>query len=164
MQTENIKFETVFDAIKHYQTEKGRLEETLRELRQKRSKLDDCAAIATADRMETANWRSKADETLKMIQHRVTQMQTQLSNLRETAERNHEAIRSFHAEVNINHACVSYFNLTWRIPFNLGERNVLLAHYRRHRETKNKKAYICSCQIQQHLSGPPYGPGSLGTA
>jgi flagellar biosynthesis chaperone FliJ len=99
MQSQNIKFETVFDAIKHYQAEKCRLEENLRELRQRRSNLDDYAAVATAEQVKTASWKSETAETVKMVQHRVAQMQTQLSQLRETSEKSHEAIRNLNVEV-----------------------------------------------------------------
>lgn len=99
MQSENIKFETVFDEIRHYQTEKGRLDEFLREIRQKRSKLDDSAAVVLAEQMNTTGWITKTTETLKMVQHRVAQMQTQMSVLRETSERGHETIKRFHGEV-----------------------------------------------------------------
>jgi len=99
MMTEGITFATVFDAIEHYQKVKSQQEETLRELRQKRSKLADALDVSMVERELAASRRSKTTETLKMVQHRVTQSQTQLAVLRETSERGREAVERFHHEV-----------------------------------------------------------------
>lgn len=83
---EDIKFETVFDAIEHYKSERNRLEDTLRQLREKRSVLNDANAIAMAEQVNVVSRKAKTAETLQMVQHRVTQMQNQGNVLRESAE------------------------------------------------------------------------------
>ena len=99
MESESIKFETVFDAIKHYQREKACLEETFRELSLKELKLREDAQDATRKKISSEDGLLKATETFKLVQHKVEELQIQLSGLREISECGAKNVEHLNREV-----------------------------------------------------------------
>ena len=111
MESESIKFETVFDAIQHYQREKTCLEETLCELSVKESQFKEDAQIATRNRVAAADRLLRATERFKLVQHKVEELQIHLSGLRETSERGTTNVEHINREVSVStlrhHTCRS---------------------------------------------------------
>jgi len=99
MELDSITFETMFDDINRLKAEKCRLEERLKTVRFERTRKDAARAAVLRKRAAASNLLAKKEERLKLIQHRVTQQQAQLTGLRKDVAQKADNIKQLTAEV-----------------------------------------------------------------
>ena len=89
----------MFDDINRLKAEKCRLEERLKAVRQERQRKQATYAAVLRKRTAGTNLLANTGERLKLIQHRVTQQQAELTDLRRCAAEKAESVKQLSAEV-----------------------------------------------------------------
>jgi len=102
MNSDGVKFESIFDDISHLKAEKCRLEERLKTVRLERMRKSAAIADLSQKRINLANMLSRKRQSLETLQHRVTQQRMKLNGLREDVAEKAEAVKHHHAEVRLS--------------------------------------------------------------
>jgi len=89
----------MFDDINRLKAEKCRLEERLKAVRQERQRKQAVYAAVLRKRAAAAKLLHNTGERVKLIQHRVTQQQAELTDLRRCVADKAESVKQLSAEV-----------------------------------------------------------------